>query len=58
MTDILKGEEKILPFQISSVFVLSELVLKALEVAVGRRQVALGLIFHRDRGSQYASGTG
>jgi len=33
----------------------SELVLKALEVAVGRRQVAPGLIFHSDRGSQYAS---
>ncbi len=33
----------------------SELVLKALEMAVGLRQVAPGLIFHSDRGSQYAS---
>jgi len=35
----------------------SELVLKALEMAVGLRQVAPGLIFHSDRGSQYAKTT-
>ena len=34
----------------------AELVLKALEMAVGLRQIAPGLIFHSDRGSQYASG--
>ncbi len=34
----------------------TELVLKALEMAKGLRQVAPGLIFHSDRGSQYASG--
>ena len=34
----------------------TELVLKALETARGLRQVAPGLIFHSDRGSQYASG--
>ena len=34
----------------------AELVLKALEKAVGLRQLEPGLIFHSDRGSQYASG--
>lgn len=33
----------------------AELVLKALEMAVGQRQNVSGLIFHSDRGSQYAS---
>ena len=33
----------------------SELVLKALEMAKGQRDVRPGLIFHSDRGSQYAS---
>lgn len=33
----------------------SELVLKALEMAKGHRHILPGLIFHSDRGSQYAS---
>lgn len=33
----------------------AELVLKALEMARGRRQISAGLIFHSDRGVQYAS---
>jgi putative transposase len=33
----------------------TELVLKALEMAKGQRDVLPGLIFHSDRGSQYAS---
>ena len=36
-------------------FLGQELVLKALRQALGRRQPAQGLIFHSDRGSQYAS---
>lgn len=36
-------------------FLGQELVLKALRKALGRRQPAQGLIFHSDRGSQYAS---
>jgi putative transposase len=36
-------------------FLGQELVLKALRQALGRRQTAQGLIFHSDRGSQYAS---
>jgi putative transposase len=33
----------------------SELVVKALEMATGHRDIKPGLIFHSDRGSQYAS---
>ncbi|MEZ4461716.1 MAG: IS3 family transposase [bacterium] len=33
-----------------------ELVLKALQMAVGQRQPAAGLLHHTDRGSQYTSG--
>lgn len=33
----------------------SELVLKALEMAIGHRDIMPGAIFHSDRGSQYAS---
>ncbi|MFT5726848.1 MAG: putative transposase [Desulforhopalus sp.] len=32
-----------------------ELVMKALEMAIGRRRPAPGLLFHSDRGSQYCS---
>lgn len=35
----------------------TELVLKALEMAISQREVKPGLIFHSDRGSQYASHT-
>ena len=33
----------------------AELVLKALEMAKGHRDILSGAIFHSDRGSQYAS---
>ena len=33
----------------------SELVTNALEMAIGRREIQQGLIFHSDRGSQYTS---
>lgn len=32
------------------------LVIEALEMALGRREVGIGLVHHSDRGSQYASG--
>lgn len=35
--------------------ITKELVLEALEMAINRRKPARGLIFHSDRGSQYAS---
>jgi putative transposase len=35
----------------------TELVLAALQVALGRRRIAPGVIHHSDRGSQYASAT-
>ena len=35
----------------------AELVTKAFDVAVGRRSIGAGLIFHSDRGSQYVSRT-